>query len=527
MMDQLAIYLLRSGVSIVLFYACFMLILRKESYFRFNRAYLLGALLVSSALPFLSYDLAGLFSRQGATGTAIYLNYQLTAHQLQEVVIGRQDINPAGYGNLHPLILIYFAGMMLKLAHFLFRLIQLMHFSSRFRHHRKGNLVFVITREGTPTFSFLHYIFIAPELYADTTAFNAIIRHEAAHARRFHSIDLLIAELFIIVQWFNPFAYLMKKLINENHEFEADQRVLTTTGRDSEYRALLLAHASFVKTNTLTHNFSYSLIKRRLSMMKKPRNPVRFVMGILAVIATSAIVTMACSRTDRDTQTGEGIGRLTTNDTAYTLVENMPQFPGGMDSLAAFISGNLNYPGQAKIDGISGKVMIGFVVEKDGAVSEVKVIDGVGHGCDEEAVRVVKAMPDWTPGTQDGEAVRVSFVLPISFALDKGSDQEVHKVVEQMPEFPGGVDELISFTASNIRYPEEAKRDSVTGKVFVRFVIDETGQVGDIKILRGIGGGCDEEAVRVIKMMPKWEPGVHKGEAVKVEYVLPIRFALQ
>ncbi|MBQ5975325.1 MAG: energy transducer TonB [Bacteroidales bacterium] len=107
------------------------------------------------------------------------------------------------------------------------------------------------------------------------------------------------------------------------------------------------------------------------------------------------------------------------------------------------------------------------------------------------------------------------------------AEEEVFLVVEEDPEFPGGLDALSKFIADNIKYPQLAKENNITGKVFVSFVVEKDGRVGQVKILRDIGGGCGNEAVRVVKMMPKWKPGKQRGKAVRTQFNLPVNFDLQ
>lgn len=418
-MDQLIVYLLQSSASIILFYVCFALVLRRESYFGFNRIYLIGALIFSTTLPFLSYNLYELFAQTGGQASSIYVTYQLTAYQLNEVVIGNAVESSGGFNSMHILTAIFLTGMFLKMGQFGLRMIQFYRFSSKYEQYKIGNLVFVITEEGSPTFSFLNYIFIARKLYENKNEFNSIIQHEKVHSDQYHSVDLIIAELIIIVQWFNPAAYFLRNLIKENHEFLADGYVLGADKSFSKYRTLLLEHSSIVKTNILTHNFSYSLIKRRLNMIKKSKNPIRFGLGIIGAIVTSALVIVACSRADQSTDpAGDELSHKTGIDSTYTEVENMPQYPGGMDSLVSYLSSNIVYPEAAKKDSITGKVFISFVVEKDGQVSDVSILRGIGGGCDKEAIRVVSMMPNWKPGLDKGKAVRVKYNLPIKFALN-------------------------------------------------------------------------------------------------------------
>jgi TonB family protein len=525
-MENLLPYLIRASAGVIIFYICYQLVLRKQAYFTFNRAYLLTALAASAILPFVSLDLVNLFNNYGSPIPNVYLEYQTTAIQLNEVVIGDFKENSSGINPLGIALLVYLSGVAIKLIQFLFRLAQLYRLSSRYGQRKLGRLVLVVTREGTPTFSFLNYIFIAPENCTNEQAFRTIIKHEKVHSDELHTVDLLITELMVMLLWFNPFVYLLRNLIKENHEFLADRLVLSNDHDYPAYSILLMEHASMIKTNMLTHNFSYSLVKRRLLMMKKTKNPIRFGLALFGVVAASLIVMMACSRTDGGTgQLGEGLLKSSA-DSVYTEADLMPEFPGGMDSLIAYLSNNITYPAEAKENGISGKVMVKFVIDESGSVTDVNVMKGIGSGCDEEAARVIQNMPDWTPGVKDGSAVKVSYVLPISFNLGNNEKKEVFTVVEQMPKYPGGFDALVEFLSENIRYPEQAKKDSITGKVFVSFVVMKDGSVSDVGILRGIGGGCDEEAVRVVSMMPNWEPGLEKGKAVNVKYNLPIKFAL-
>ena len=223
----------------------------------------------------------------------------------------------------------------------------------------------------------------------------------------------------------------------------------------------------------------------------------------------------------------------------------MPQYTGGESALMKYVSENIKYPEKAKEDGIQGRVFISFVIEKDGSVSNVKVVRGIGGGCDEEAARVIAGMPKWQPGMQKGKPVRVNYMMPVFFKLTeeqpakpfKKSDMSktdmkpdkngVYQIVEEMPQFPGGETKLMEYIAKNLTYPQEAKDKGIDGRVFVAMVIEKDGSVSNVKVLRGIGGGCDEEAVRVISALPKWKPGKMNGEPVRVSYQIPINFKLQ
>lgn len=230
-------------------------------------------------------------------------------------------------------------------------------------------------------------------------------------------------------------------------------------------------------------------------------------------------------------------------DGVYLVVEEMPEFPGGEMALRNYMVNSIKYPADAAKDSIQGKVFVTFVVNADGTIGDAKVARGVHPLLDNEALRVVKALPVWKPGKQNGEAVRVSYTVPVKFALDGGKNKqtisftppktnekgvkEVFIVVEEMPEFPGGSVELRKFIASEVRYPTQAIMDKAQGKVFVSFVVNSEGKIEKAKIERSVTPALDAEALRVVNKMPDWKPGRQRGQAVSVEYTVPIEFKLQ
>ena len=260
------------------------------------------------------------------------------------------------------------------------------------------------------------------------------------------------------------------------------------------------------------------------------------------------------ARLNEDTKVLEVDGNA---EEVFMVVENMPEFPGGTAELMKFLAQNIKYPVEAQQKGEQGRVIVQFVVGKDGKLSDIKIMRSISPALDAEAIRVVKAMPDWKPGTQRGQAVAVKYTIPISFSLepegikdeeqgdiriigkgnvkavydlpveqDNNSTDEVFQVVENMPEFPGGMAELMKFLQQNIKYPEQAQKDSIQGRVIVQFTIKKTGEVSDPTIMRSVSPELDAEAIRVVNAMPLWTPGEQKGEPVNVKFTLPIQFRL-
>jgi TonB family protein len=238
------------------------------------------------------------------------------------------------------------------------------------------------------------------------------------------------------------------------------------------------------------------------------------------------------------------------NDSIYQIVEEMPQFPGGEKAMMEYVAKNVKYPQEAKDKEIQGRVFVGFVVEKDGSVSTVKVLRGIGGGCDEEAVRVVSSMPKWKPGIKDGKPVRVSYMMPLNFKLTEGQPAKpskkadankpdmkpdkdgVYQIAEEMPRFLGDDKALMVYLQKNLIMPEKYKGNTDENpslaeyRTFVKFVVNEDGSISDIQLLRKSAEfkDLDEEAIRVVKSMPNWEPGKIEGKPVKVYFNLPIVF---
>ena len=206
------------------------------------------------------------------------------------------------------------------------------------------------------------------------------------------------------------------------------------------------------------------------------------------------------------------------------FVEDEPDFPGGDSALRVFIKSNLQYPDTAKMYHVEGVVYASFIVEKDGSLSGFKILRGLGWGCDEEAIRVLKLMPKWAPATRKGELVRVQMNIPIRFEIE-GQDCEIAK-----PSFPGGEDSLDAFISRNIRYGR-LRREEMTGEVVVVFLLlDSDGNIIKTYLapriggIGRIGGGCEEEALHIIKKMPQWIPAKCGEKNIPSNYNLEIKF---
>lgn len=215
-----------------------------------------------------------------------------------------------------------------------------------------------------------------------------------------------------------------------------------------------------------------------------------------------------------------------------TAVDFTSHYPGGFKAWTQLFNLNFKNPQAAQNNSITGTVYIQFIISKDGKIQSPKVLRGINTDCDQEALRVVSMMPQWKPLLKDGNPISVLYILPISIenapsstdTLSSPNNDKPLLVASQNPEFKGGMVSMLNYLRGSIHYPNSARESKVQGVVFVQFVIQSTGKVSNVRILRGIDGECDAEAVRVVKSMPDWNPGRNNGEVVSVMYQIPIMF---
>jgi len=218
---------------------------------------------------------------------------------------------------------------------------------------------------------------------------------------------------------------------------------------------------------------------------------------------------------------------------ARLVVEQMPEYPGGMSACMRFLSENVRYLETALRAGIEGKVISTIVIHSDGSVVDVEVIEGVSPELDAEALRVLRSMPKWKPGMQDGKPVRVRFTFPINFQIPnnmkpamQGKKSPVIEDPHTLPEFPGGLNECMKFVATTLKYPVEAQLANIQGRVIIGFTVEEDGSITNIEIKESAGSLLDNEAMRVVGLMPKWKPATKDGKPVRTTTAIPVMFRL-
>ena len=418
-MNAFFIYLLRSSLFLAAFFGIYWFMLRHETFFRVNRTFLLLSGTLSMILPLLSLQQV---VREPVSALAILL---------EPVLVTPRGVEHSFAGHLQWIWvagMIYAAGMVLLLARFLTQFIRISRLARHSTVREISGFRVAVTERSCAPFSFFNMIFIGHN-NLDKENIDAIILHEQVHIRQAHTFDLILAELVVIVQWFNPFAWFTARELKNIHEYLADDGVLQKGFPAGGYQQLILNETMGIRVDALANNFNISQIKNRIAMMTQKRSgrwamckillvlPVIFFLGLL-FSATSLNALPGKSKSAQESSTP--FAAMATADTTTRLAtpDKQPVFPGGEESMMKFMVENIKYPAEAMKKNITGKVYVSFNVEIDGSITGIKIIKGIGSGCDEEAFRVIGLMPKWKPGELKGKPVNANIVMPIKFALD-------------------------------------------------------------------------------------------------------------
>ncbi|WDF60113.1 M56 family metallopeptidase [Flavobacterium sp. KACC 22758] len=403
-------YLLKSGILLFVFYAVYKLLLENERMFRFNRAYLIGSLIFSFVIPL------QLFSIKTTFETGIN-NIQLEGIVIQK---GRAPLNEnyIMYTIFYYLIRVYVIVSIVLAFRFVLNLISFFIKLKRKEIRFVNGAKVVLTNEAVLPHSFWNAIFVNKTDFEMGKIPSELIAHERAHLEQRHTLDVLFVEVLQIVFWVNPFLSLLKKAIKLNHEFLADEAVNKQFNSVSDYQNLLLDFASNKNTISLASNINYLITKKRLLMMTKKENSTKIVLKMGFATAICGLILFIFS-TKTTAQTNSLKDQNDFKVSYDTTSVNEPQFPGGITEFYKFIGKNFKMPAEASKNKVQGKVLMEFMIEKDGSLSEIKVKKDLGYGLVEEAVRVLRLSPKWIPATENGEPVRVSYGLPITIQSEK------------------------------------------------------------------------------------------------------------
>ena len=423
-------WMIISTLATGLFYALYLWLFRRDRWFELSRAYLFIIIGFCSLFPWFRLP-ASVMSSTPAT------EFLMTVDNPEPYVVGSVPMEELELSlKLDIIPSIYLGGVTLMLA---ILIIQLTAQAVRIRRLRReypvygwGNgfaipkgALLILVPDNTEPYSFFKNIIVGTR-DLDEEEMRCILAHESVHVNRNHSLDIVCMRLICCVMWFNPFAWMMLHELRAVHEYQADAAAADIDNKN--YLRLLYRQTTGFGYGHITNKFHSINIKKRIVMMNQKKT--RFgAWKALAALPVAALLVMAgCQPANGEaveqeeipfeaTKVDESAPLAANTDEVFKVVEVDPEFPGGVEALYKYLAENIKYPLMAKNNKVEGRVFITFVIEKDGNVSDAKVLRSVNEELDAEALRVINAMPKWKPGMQQGVPVRVQYNIPITFKL--------------------------------------------------------------------------------------------------------------
>lgn len=423
------LYLLQVNVGLILFYALYKLVCTRDTFFRSRRFILIVSLVLPFILPFI--DVREWLESRDRMIMLTHFDYSAV---LPEIVVGSEAVETGnrvfvlsewiGY--------LYLAGVVVLLVRLAVQAFSLYRLIVRMPEKEINGVRIKCLNDPSGPFSFFRWIFMNPAAVKEDEI-NEILTHEMAHVKQHHSVDVLLAEMVSICCWMNPFAWLLKREVRLNLEFLADRKVMEAGFATKSYQYHLLGLAYNHKYG-LSNNFNFSHLKQRIIMLNKKKSNgaghIKYALFVLPAFALLVAGNISCSQDASQTEDAkeevvapvspeakEAPADSTAKEEVFMVAEQMPEFPGGMKEMLKFLQENVKYPENAMKNNVQGRVIVQFVIEKDGTPTEFKVARSVDPDLDAEALRVLQTMPKWKPGMQRGKIVRVKFTVPVSFKL--------------------------------------------------------------------------------------------------------------
>ena len=473
-MGMFFIYSIKVAICLAAFYLFYKLLLSRDTFHAFNRATLLLLMLLSLVLPFVNISV---------DEPTVAYDGMVQIEQLLAMGVVDDGPAPSGPTLIQVLFAIYIIGVALFLVGEICSLVRLHRLiSGKYSVTTADGIKIVVIDDDVAPFSWFNNIVISRSDYESGR--SEILIHEKAHIARRHSLDIMLCNMLLIFQWFNPAAWLLRRELQNIHEYEADEAVIQSGADASEYQLLLIRKTVGERLFSMANNLNHNSLKKRITMMlikkSNPWNRAKILLTVpVAAVAVVAFATPKAESLSKEIEhdsnalvnsvvrsmpgtaehlamsTGEAgaagmpaetaapetaaadslrgrvagvtVGASKDDGRVFDVVEEQPRYPGGTNALMTSLRDNIKYPAEAAKAGIQGKVIVQFVIGKDGTVRDVKPIRNISPELDAEAVRVVAAMPKWVPGYQSGEAVNVRYTLPVNFRMDGGPDSESQK----------------------------------------------------------------------------------------------------
>ena len=526
------IYSLKVAFCLIAFYLVFKLLLSKETFHTFNRWVLLLVMVVSILLPWLKVTTAeptaiaeGMISLESIIASAEVVN----------------DDTQEGLSAIQLLFIIYIIGIavfFLREVVSIVRLFRLIRRGTPLTTEQAGvsqhGVRVVVMKNEIAPFSWFRHVVLSEKDFRENP--REILTHELAHIRLGHSWDVAVCNLLIIFQWWNPAAWLLKRELQNVHEFEADEAVINRGVDAKQYQLLLIRKSVGERLFSMANNLNHQSLKKRITMMTTKKSSPWQKAKVLVALPMAALAVVAFANPDVE-RVAEQV-----ETESQAVVEKAKADVAGVEAAAEQQSAEKQEVAdeQAKTVSVKGVVVqkedgnpiVGVAVTVRGTkIGAVTDVDGKFH-IDNVPVGswIDVFMIDCEIGSlqvTEQNASNLHFVIAYdgpSSSKSPGSD--AFDVVEEMPVYPGGMPAMMDFFYKNMKYPKEAFDAKQEGRVIAQFVVEKDGSITDAHIVKSVSPALDAEALRIVNAMPNWTPGRQNGKPVRVKYTVPISFKL-
>ena len=534
------VYILKSAICLALFYLFYRLLLSKETFHRFNRVALLGLLVLSCVVPLIEVgsEAVNVVNRQFFSWEEMLMMAELNSGVAAEVV--------ETYSWREVLLLVYLVGIAFFLVRNLWSLGRMYGLIDGCKKRKldDGVLLFIHQKTITP-FSWMKCIVLSEKDYVESG--ETILTHERAHIANHHSWDLLLADLCVFFQWFNPAAWLLKQELQGIHEYEADEWVINQGIDAKTYQLLLIKKAVGTRLYSMANNLNHSNLKKRITMMIKKKSNPWARMKYLYILPLATIAVAAFARPEISNEFDE-ISSAKVSDLASFMKADGENYADNLSDKKkkVKVAGRVLDENKQPVVGVS--VLVRGTTNGTLAGAEGK-FSIEAHEGDVLMFSYVGLQPQSVIVPKNGAKEMDVMLLPDVRSLDEvtvvsypaqgnaepraeatpsasGEDELIFEIVEEAPEFPGGMRALMEYLAKNIRYPAKAHEANVQGRVITQFTVGRDGAIRDAKVMRSVSPELDAEALRVINAMPNWKPGKQRGKAVACHFTVPVMFRL-
>ena len=566
MMSSILLYSIKSAIVLAMLYLPYMLMLRRESFFRFNRMMLLGILFLSLVLPLCNISGMSL-DRQPVVQAAQLqiLELGIPIHVLPEVQVvadGTVKYGTTGFSVFLLVSILYIVGMMILLAIRLWQVGRLqfgLRKGTLWQQEENGVRIYCHADDVNP-FSWMRNIVISQKDYDE--AGREIVLHEMGHIQAHHSWDVVLLTLVQMLQWWNPLVYVLGISLRDVHEYEADDYVLRQGISAQSYQLLIIKKAVGSGSYAFANSFNHSLTKKRITMMKNSNSNPWMRSKALYVIPVAALALSAFATPKFVAPIKDAVTKLEGKST-----ENSPNLQDFLEEKEEIAVKEVSGKATASVDEVqdaaqplivlNGKI---FDIPKDAIPStrvnfEEQLTKLLNIDVEDvESITVLQkdaAIAVW--GEKGANGVIDITTKDANDLKENQPDDKIFDKPEVLPQFPGGETELYGWLARNVKYPSEAIEYGVQGRIFVQFVVEKDGNISDIKISKVSDGraivvvakakddspeelnkeneekglkALQDESIRLVKAMPKWKPGTNKGKPVRCYFNLPIMFRL-